>query len=363
MLITLLVFILILGIMVFVHELGHFLMAKRAGVKVLEFSFGFKPRLWSKKIGETTYGINAIPLGGYVHMYGEDEKQEGTRAYNNKTIFQRFLILIAGPIMNIVLGWLVLSILMITGFIPLFPGVAENPYINTLQTVKLISVADNSPASTSGLKAGDKILKIDDKTIATDSDFIAQIRTKNGQEVTLSGERDGSPISLKVTPRVNPPEGQGALGVTLGADGKVKSSVIAAPAAGLYETGRVLAMSTTGLVDYFKNLIVHQKISDDVTGLIGVGALTGVARRLGIDYLAQLLALISIGLGVANVLPILPLDGGHIAALAYEKVRGRPLSDRQFNALATAGLTFVVLLFIIISVKDFIRFDVLGRFF
>ena len=133
--------------------------------------------------------------------------------------------------------------------------------------------------------------------------------------------------------------------------------------AALYETGRVIGISAVGFVGFVRDIVVKQEVSEDVTGIVGVGALNGMARRLGFEYLAQLVALISIGLGVVNLMPILPLDGGHIAVLAYEKAARRKITDRQFSIFATAGLAFILLMFIMVTYKDFIRFDVLGRLF
>jgi len=362
MLITLLIFLALLSLLVFVHELGHFLVAKRTGVKVLEFAFGFKPRIWGKKIGETTYAINAIPLGGYVHMYGEDEKKEGNRAFNNKSPKQRLGILVAGATMNFILGWVVLIVLMITGFEPFFPGVANNPFINSTQSVKIVAVSSGSPAEQAGFKVGDRLIKVDGQPVATDSDFLSLVSARKGQSIEIIIENNGQ-RALTATPRINPPAGQGSLGVAIAAEGKVKSSVIAAPAAALYETGRVIGLSAAGFGNFVKNLVIHQKVGDEVTGLIGVGQVTGIARQLGIDYLFQLLAVISIGLGVVNLLPIIPLDGGHMAVIIFEGVTKKRLNDKQLNILATAGLTIVVLLFIIVTAKDFVRFDILGRFF
>jgi regulator of sigma E protease len=361
MFITLLVFIAVLGLLVFVHELGHFLAAKRSGVKVLEFAFGFKPRLWSKKIGETTYGINLIPLGGYIHMYGEDKKGEGSRAYNNKSPRQRLGILIAGPLMNFILGYLVLVVLMIVGFEPLFPGISSNPYIKSGQVISISSVASGSPAQNAGLKDGERILKLNNEKMVTDSDFISKVNSLKGQVINVTVADSVGERTVALTPRVNPPSGEGALGVMLSTTGKIKSSVIASPVAALYETGRIIGLSAAGFASFVKNLIVHQQVGDEVTGLIGVGEVTGIARRLGLDYLGQLVAIISIGLGVVNLLPIIPLDGGHIATVAYEGIARRRLSEKQLGVIASVGLTIIILLFIIVTTKDIIRFNVLER--
>jgi regulator of sigma E protease len=133
--------------------------------------------------------------------------------------------------------------------------------------------------------------------------------------------------------------------------------------AGFYETGRIVIASAVGFYDFVKRLVVKQEVSEDVTGLIGLGALTDATRKLGVDYLAQLVALVSVGLAVINLMPILPLDGGHLAVLAYERVARRSLSEKQLQALATTGLAFVILIFLVVTYKDITRLDILRRIF
>jgi len=364
MLITLLVFLLILSVLVFVHELGHFLAARAAGVRVEEFAFGFRPRLFAKKIGETTYAINLIPLGGYVRMYGEDDSQKGPRSYRSKTIAQRFLILIAGSTMNLLLGWILLSFLFAFGFHPLFPGVGHNQFLNEKPVVTIQSVSVQSPAEAAGLRSGDRVIAVDGAVVSSDQEFVGLVRSKDGRPIQLT-VLDASSTSriLTVTPRTNPPAGEGALGIAIQAQGKVRTSVLLAPLAGLYETGRIIGLSLTGFVDFTRNLVLEQKVSEEVTGLVGIGAATGILRREGFEYLLQLVLLVSIGLGVVNLMPIMPLDGGHLAALAYEKLFGKPLSERQLGILVSAGLAFVLLIFVLVTYKDLVRFNVFDRIF
>lgn len=364
MIATLLVFLVILGILVFVHELGHFLAARRVGVRVEEFAFGFRPRLLSKKIGETEYALNLIPLGGYVRMFGEDKKEMGPRSYRHKSIGQRFVILVAGSGMNLLLGWVVLSTLFIIGFQPLFPGTGANPFISQRPTVVIKAVNPNSPAALTHLAQGDQILAVDGQATGSDQEFISYVQANLGQPIRLSVKpTTGSNQEVTITPRQNPPVGEGALGVLIESQGQVRSLWYKAPLAGLYETGRIIGLSVTGFFDFVTHLILQQKVSENVTGLVGVGVATGVLRRLGIVYLAQLVLLVSIGLGVVNLMPIMPLDGGHLAALAYEKIARRPLTDRQLGILTNGGLAFVFLMFVLVTYKDVIRFNIINRFF
>jgi len=362
MIVTLLVFLAILGGLVFVHELGHFLVARWNGVWVREFAFGFRPRLFSKTIGDTEYALNAIPLGGYVRLYGELPEEIGERSFKDKTPWQRFQVLVAGSVMNLLLGWLLLTILFIVGFHPVFPGVDENPFISQTPSVLVSKVAQDSPADKASLQENDKITAVDGQALSTEK-FITYVNDHRGQAVTLRVERNGSSSDVTLIPREDPPAGQGALGVALSQAEAIKTTPLKAPLAALYETGRIIGVSAAGFGLFLRDLVVHQQVSPNVTGLVGVGALTGVARRLGLGYLMQLVVMISVGLGVINLMPILPLDGGHIAALVYEKIAGRPLSERQFSGLITAGLVFVIFIFVLVTYEDILRFDVFSRLF
>lgn len=362
MIITLLVFLAILGLLVFIHELGHFLSAKRNGVTVHEFAFGFRPRLWSKKIGETEYAINLIPLGGYVRMEGEsDQDSVLPGSFRVKTVFQRFQIMIAGVVMNFLLGWLILIILFAVGFQPLFPGVAKDPFVRTTAVILITGVNAGSPAAGAGLQPGDQVISVNRQKAATAEEFISQVANTLDRPTTLVVKRDKELKTVTVTPRSHPPQDQGAIGVDLAATGSVKTPWYLAPLAGLYETVRITGLTVAGFGHFLATLIVHQRVSPDVTGIVGVGVLTGITRRLGLTYLAQLVMMITIGLGVINLVPILPLDGGHIVALAYEKIAGRPLSERQLGALTTIGIALVALLFVVVTYKDLVRFNVFGR--
>lgn len=363
MLITGLIFLAILGFLVFIHELGHFLVAKRNGVKVEEFAFGFRPRLFAWQRGETTYAINAIPLGGYVKMFGEQADESGERSFKQKSVFQRFQILIAGILMNFAFGWLIFSILFAVGFVPMYPGVANNPFVDSTQKVRFTTIVAGSPAEQAGLLAGDEVVAINGQAIVVDQEFLSVVGQNKGKEIILSYRRAGVEQVAKLLARDNPPTGQGPLGVAIESAGKVRSSLLLALPAGLYESGKLVGLSAAGFGRFVSQLVAERQVSEEVTGLIGVGKLTGATRQLGIDYLAQLIALVTIGLAAINIMPIIPLDGGHIAALGYEKIAGRPLSERQLGTLATIGLAFVLLIFVVVTYKDVVRYNILGGIF
>ncbi len=357
MIITLLVFILILGILVFVHELGHFLAAKRAGVRVEEFAFGFKPRIWGKKIGETIYGINAIPLGGYVKLYGEDKKEKGDRAFNNKSKPARASILVAGTLMNFILAWVIFSIIYGIGFEPIMPDMDKIAFARVVDPVKIVTVAKGSPAEAQGLKSGDMITAIEGNKTASSMDTILAISRYLDKPITISLERDHQTLTVPITPRKNPPKDQGAIGVTL-SGGKIGTTWYKAPVVGFLVSGKLAGMSIGAFGSFIKNLFVKQEVSEDVTGIVGIGAITGMVRRLGFIYLIQFVALISTSLAVINLFPIVPFDGGHLMILGIEAVRKKKLKDIQVQWMGAIGLAFILLLFLVVTYHDVIRFGI-----
>jgi regulator of sigma E protease len=364
MLITFLVFIAILGLLVFVHELGHFLVARWSGVKVEEFAFGFKPRIIGKKIGPTLYALNLIPLGGYVKMLGEGEASTDPQSYSVQPAYKRFLILVAGSVMNLLLGWVLLTVLFAHGFNTVLPGVENNPYLNQQLSIKITDIFADSPAQTAGLQVGDRIVSLNNQPVKTDLQFVGLVNADRGQPVSLTINRADQTLTLPLLARANPPGDQGPLGVTIESTGTLKAkSLLLSPLAGLYQTGAIIILSARGFISFLADLVVHHQVSPDVTGVVGIGALTGVARRLGWQYLTQLVIVITIGLGVVNLMPILPLDGGHVAAVIYEKLAGRKLTEKQLNYLTTVGLGLVAIMFLVVTYKDIIRFNVFGRLF
>ncbi len=362
MFITLVIFILILGLLVFVHELGHFLIAKKNGVTVHEFAFGFKPRLIGWKRGDTEYAINAIPLGGYVRMEGESSDSGKKGSFAAKKPGQRFAVLIAGVVMNAILAWILLTATYIIGSEPLTKTFGEHAGVATPTSVLIAEVVPNSPADMAGLKEGDTVLSLNGEELTDPYAFVNLIKEKAGTEIALNIVRDDTPATIKVTPRVDPPAGEGALGVVPGIRrGIVKIEWYKAPGVALLEVGSQMKGSLVGFGDFIKKLVVQQKVSEDVTGIIGVGAVTGVVRELGIGPLLQFIALISANLAILNLLPILPLDGGHILFIILEKLRGKPVEDKYKNGIALAGLAAILLIFVVVSYQDVLRFDILGR--
>ena len=218
-LLTILVFIVILGLLVFVHELGHFIMAKRAGMKVEEFGFGFPPRLFGIKKGETTYTVNLIPLGGFVKIVGEDGLDTSDpESFGNKSAWRRFSVLIAGVVMNVILAWVLVSIGMGLGLPTVLSegdALPAGAHVRNV-SVGVLEVADKTPAALAGLKPGDSILKINGQAVNSIEDAQSMTKTDAGKETTYTIKRGSDVFDKQITPRVNPPAGEGSLGIALG---------------------------------------------------------------------------------------------------------------------------------------------------
>lgn len=366
--------IIFLSILILVHELGHFLTAKKFGLLVEEFGFGLPPRIWGKKIGETIYSINALPFGGFVKIYGEDkedkiaenretetilieeekveisndgiseeiisesiiiEKHPG-RSFSSLFIWKRAVILIAGVFMNFLFGWLVISIILSLG-VP--------------QSVVISEIFKGTPAETAGLEVGDVILGI------SANDFIKLTNDNKGKEITIKVERNGAEKEIKATPRINPPTGEGALGIGLFESGAPSQNFFTAIWDGLKMSVEIIKLIFVSLFNLIFGIFTGNKISlEQVSGPVGIVKITAQASGLGIAYLLQLLALISFNLAVINIFPFPALDGGRLLFLLIEKLKGSPLPAKFENYANAAGMALLLILMVLITIRDIIRF-------
>ncbi len=362
---TILIFIVILGILVFVHEFGHFIMAKRAGVKVEEFGFGFPPRIFGVKRGETIYSINAIPLGGFVQLVGEQgEEKNDPRSLASKSILTRTIIFASGVAMNFIFAIVFLSAAHITG-LPTTIADDESTGYSDIK-VQISMVTEKSPAELAGLKMGDVILELRSGDYSITPKTVKDVQNFNstyaGTEITLKIKR-GTEIleNIKATPRPNPMPAEGYLGVSLARTAKITSwfqAIIVSIFSALYmvyyiitELGKVVmsifgAGSTAGM---------------ELTGPIGIAVLTGQMAQLGFIYLLQFTAILSINLAVINALPLPALDGGKIFFLLIEKIKGMPVSQKFENAVHTAGFAALLLLLLAVTIKDIARLGFFNR--
>lgn len=335
---SLLIFIGILFLVILVHELGHFVTAKLRGVKVHEFGIGFPPRLFAFKRGETEYSLNIIPLGGFVRMAGELDPDEDGRGLTDKGYGTRLLVLAAGSIMNLLLP----IALLITAFaIPMQLG----------EGVEISDVVEPSPAAIAGVQDGDLILEANGVTITTFDDLNQVIAKANPNlPVVLQLEREGLPVEKTVNP---PYLDDGKIGVMLTWAGSVTKtySPWQAISLGFTEMGRIYA----GLGEFFVDLVTGQA-SLDVRGPVGIADATAEVIRYGASAVLVWAALISISIGIINLMPLPVFDGGHILFLFIEWIRrGKRISLRKRTYIQIVSWLLVMGLFIAVTYTDILR--------
>jgi regulator of sigma E protease len=359
-LLTIVVAILILGILIFAHELGHFVSAKKAGVRVEEFGFGFPPRVFSFKRGETVYSLNLIPLGGFVKIYGEERDVKDTKskfAFYNKPAWQRAIILLAGVFMNLVVAAIFLSIVHGIGI----PTIIENGQeVNAKNIqIQIIEVAKDSPAEAAGIKIGDSIQKLsfgaealEVKTIEEVQNFIS---LHIGEEIQVTYKRGDETISQKIMPRPNPPEGEGATGIAMAKTGLVSHPWYEAIWLGIKTTGQMLVTMVSLFYLLIKTLILKGTMIGEVAGPVGIYNMTTHMVKLGWVYVLQFAAILSVNLAILNALPFPALDGGRILFLIIEKIKGKPIKFKTERTANAVGFAILILLMIVVTFRDIIK--------
>ncbi len=361
---TLITFIIILGVLVFVHELGHFIMAKRAGMHVEEFGFGFPPRLFGIKKGETIYSLNWIPIGGFVKIAGEDGGQsDNPKSFASKGFWARFSTLAAGVTMNVIFAWIISSVVMGLG-VPteVGPGVtlpksakASDP------TVMLSSINQDSPAAQAGLKPGDVVLKINGETIDSETELQDLTKASAGKDTVFSIKRGDSNFDKVVIPRQSPPEGEGPLGVSIDTVAYVSYPWYEVLWRGAIQTINILWFTISSFWMLIVNWIGGKPVGEAISGPVGIAVITRDVAALGYIYLLQFTALLSINLAVINAVPFPALDGGRLLFLVIEKIRGKKLPEKAEQFANTAGFALLMLLIIFVTIKDFGRFDIIDK--
>ncbi len=368
MLITVLLFILLLGLLVLVHEWGHFVVARKLGVRVEEFAFGFPPRLASITRKGTRYALNLFPLGGYVKIFGEGgEAERNPESFSSRPIRQRLAIIAAGVVMNVVLAWVLFSIGHGLGL----PTVLDEGETAEEARITIIGVSPGSPAEAAGLKFGDVIsgFRIQDSPasprlgrgraefrIAAIDEVQEFIEAHRGEAVAIVVERGKKPLALTVTARVAPPEGEGPLGIAMARVGIVRSPWLRAPWDGVKTTVNAVVAIVAALGHVVRDLVSQGAVPADVAGPVGIFNLASETRRLGLVYLVELAGVLSINLAILNILPVPALDGGRILFLFIEKVRGGVrVSQRLEQAVHQIGFVLLLFLMAAITYRDIVR--------
>lgn len=380
---TIIIFIVVLGVLIFVHELGHYLVAIRNGIKADEFGFGFPPRIFgvykNEKSGKyefvwggkeiksknTIFSLNLIPLGGFVRIKGEDGESKDADSFASKSAWIRVKVLIAGVTMNFLLAWLLLAIVFSQG-VP--RAVEDSESVNNAK-VQISEVVKDSPAEKMGLSIGDDIINAkNSNNVENEILNIGKVKTlqnfinKNkGKEILLTVKRGSDILELRGIPRLDYPNNQGSLGVGLTRTSVKQYSWYEAIGGSLISVFELTKLIIVTLLSILGKLIVGAKQSVDVAGPIGIAFMTKQVVALGWVYLLQFVAMLSINLAIINAFPFPALDGGRILFILIEKIKGSPVSQKVEQVFHTVGFSLLIVLMIFVTFRDFIHFQIISK--
>lgn len=360
MILTLIIAFFSLIALMVIHEFGHFIIAKKFGVKVEEFGIGYPPRLFGKKFGETIYSVNLIPLGAFVRIYGEEGGLDDYRSFSNLAIWKRALIVVGGVVAFWIASIIIFSVVFAIGAD--LPIGDETVAGVTNAKVKVIYVSKGSPADVAGLQTGDTIKQIGNSA-ATEpvekiSDFQNFISQNLGKEVTVSLDRKGASINTTLTPRQSPPEGEGAIGIGLERIGTLfqKYSWYQAPIQGVVYTWQTTVNGVVGLYQVFANLFSGKGVPSgaELAGPLGITVFLARAVDYGVGFFLYFIGTISVFIAIFNLFPIPALDGGKLVFLFLEKIMKKPVPVKIEQNIT------VIFFLILISLSIFvtIRFDI-----
>ncbi len=336
---TILAAVFVFGVLVTVHEFGHFITAKLTGMRVDEFAIGFGPKLYQQKEGDTLYSLRAIPLGGYNKIAGMDPDDPAEPdSFKSKSIPARMLVILAGALMNFLLPIILFSgIFMIEGRQQL----VNEPVLGV--------VVNDMAAAKAGLKAGDRIVTIDGKKVGTWSDVVASLRAAGTNPVTLTAERSGAMASYTMTPVYDSEAGRPLIGISPKFE-KISLGLFGSLKEGCLYTKNIIVAMVNGLYN-----IVTGRAPAEVAGPIGVAQMAGQVAEKGMLPLISFVAFLSINLGVINLLPLPALDGGHFVLLILEALRGKPLGSKAMTNIQMVGVALILALTVFSTFKDITR--------
>jgi len=333
--------LLFFGILIIVHELGHFLSARLVGIYAEEFSIGMGPAIFKYSSRETQYSLRLLPIGGYV-KFNEDVKSDDPRAFTNAKLWKRMLVIVSGSTMNFMLAISLLTVFFMSfGLYEVVPQVFE--------------VNENTPAYNAGLLPQDVIVKVNDTKIdlETPQVGVTQIRQliieKKGQPIELNVLRNGEQITFKLTPKLDTETGNYRIGVVFGRIRRFDFF----PAIGLSfaQTGRIIVM----MVDMLGNMLTRGEGLGDVMGPVGIVGEIGRAVEYGVDRIMNLAIIISINLGIINLLPFPALDGGRFVIMLVEGLRGKPIDPKKEGFIHLIGFVLLMTLMVLITFRDIFR--------
>ena len=348
-------FILVLGLLIFVHELGHFLFAKLFGVRVLKFSLGFGPRVAGKVIGETEYVISAFPLGGFVKMFGENPDgqditiEDKNRSFAYKPVWQRFGIVLAGPLFNLIFAVFLFFMVFAVLGLP-----------TSMDTTRIGKVNTESPAALAGLLKDDVIIQINGKQTKSWLDVLEGVKGSNGEHVIMVVDRDGEQVTVDVVPKIDgvkdvfgeEVEKRFMIGITKAEDLEYKKiSLLDSFINACKQTWMYIYLTVMGFVKIFQRVIPASEIG----GPILIAQLAGEQMKAGWLHLIYFMGLLSVNLGILNLLPVPVLDGGHLVFLSLEGIRKKPMNERAQIIAQQVGIGLLGTLMIFVFYNDIAR--------
>lgn len=332
---TLIYAVIIFCMLIFVHELGHFITAKICGIKVNEFAIGMGPAFFKRQKGETLYALRVFPIGGYCAMEGEDEDSDDERAFNNQPAWQRAIVLAAGSLMNLITA----IILMI--IIAFYVGQA---------TTTIDVVNEDSPAYEAGIMAGDEVTALNGTELEKWADFQTVIGENEGEPVTLTVLRNGQEKEIIVIPEYDKDADRSLVGVT---PTKVHRP-IASIGAGIKNTWDMTVM----MYELLGQLITGDASAKDLSGPVGIVYVVNDSAKMGLIYVVYLAALLSLNLAVINMLPFPALDGGRLVFLLIRKITGKRVTDEMEGKIHFIGIMLLMVLMVYVTWNDIVRFIV-----
>lgn len=349
------IFILILSILILIHELGHFLVAKCQGIRVEKFSLGFGPKLLSKKFGATEYMLCLVPFGGFIKMAG-DSKEEYKGApdeFLSRAPGRRAQVIFAGPFFNYLLAFFCLWMVFYLGYPKFSSTIGE--------------LMPGMPAANVGLKAGDTVTAVDGEPVQFWEDMTRRIHAKKGQDVQLKVKREGKEFDVLLTPQAKEVETIWGKKVEVGLIGVKPSDEIIKVRYGLWKalvkgTQTLWDMTVMTIRALFYIIIGTMSFKDSVTGPLGIFFITTNAAKIGFSSILHVIGILSMSLAIFNLLPLPILDGGHIFFAGLERLRGRPLASKTEEIISNIGMGFLIVLAIFIFCNDLIRYGYWDKF-
>lgn len=359
---SIIIFIIILGVLIFVHELGHFLVAKKTGIRVDEFAIGFPPKIFSFVKGGTKYALNLIPFGGYVKIFGETPDEESNNpnakdSFVNKPKYTQAFVLVAGILFNIIFAWILISISLMSGF-PSAVSDTNTGRVQNIQTV-VTHIHDNSPADKAGLMVGDSIKTLESEgetlIVKEPNDISSFVDKHQESPINVTYINQEIEKTVSVTPADGVVDGRKIMGISMDNIGIIKLPFFTAFSEGYLMTGEMIKEIVVGLSIFLGQTFSGQGSFDDVAGPIGIVGLVGDASNFGLVYLLGFTAFISINLAVLNLLPFPALDGGRLLFVIIEAITRKKIPVKFANWANGIGFAILLLLMVVITVSDIFK--------